>query len=214
MLLQGQVGKQTAANGSTPNLRANREGDLVVTHNHGDYYQKNSEGDGFILSTPLAGVTLAATHTTATLGATATPVITVFNGGAANIAINREFVGTLSGTPGAGNWWWALATGQQASALTLLTDLGVKTKDFSPSNPGGVKAGFGKALTGLTGSLVLYKPCGHLNTVTVGLGQIDRETKGAIIVPPGALLALLAPAVGTTHVVHASIDTTQVEVSA
>jgi hypothetical protein len=215
MLLQSQIGKQSNANGATPNIRGLREGDLAVSQNHGDYYTKNAEGDAFSVSTLLAGITLAASHTIATLTAAATPVISIFNGGTKNISINREYVGTLSGTPAPGNWWWYAATGQQGTALTTLTDLGVNSKTYGTSSDlgEGVKLGLGKALTGLTGPLIQYKPCGSLNTVTAGLGVIDRETQGSIIVPPGILLALLAPAIGTTHVVHASIDLTRVEVT-
>jgi hypothetical protein len=111
MQMNAQVGRASSANGSTPTVRAAREGELVVTQNHGRYYQKVSENDAVVVSTPLIGVTLAATHTVATLGATATPVITLMNGGDFNIAINREYIATLSGTPAAGSWWWMLKGG-------------------------------------------------------------------------------------------------------
>ncbi len=214
MLSNSQVGKQSNANGSNPVIRSSREGDLIVSENHGRYYQKTSEGEAFVVSTPLTGLTLAATHTTATLTATSTPLITLFNGGTLNIAINREFIATLSGTPAAGSYWWYVATGQQASALTLLTDTGVNSRNLISDTPSGLKIGIGKALTGLVGSLVLYKPVGSLGTVTAGLGQVDHDEAGAIIVAPGNLIALLAPAIGTTHIVHASVDITRIEVSA
>lgn len=214
MLTNYQVGKQSAANGTNPVARAAREGDVVVTENQGRYYQKAAEGDEFVFATPLAGLTLAATHTTATLGATATPIVTIFNGGTFNIAINREFVATLSGTPGAGTYWWYIANAQSGSTLTALTDTGINAKTLLTDTPSGVKIGLGKALTGLTGSLVLYKPVGSLNTVTASLGVIDRDEAGAVIVAPGQLIALMAPAAGTTHVIHAAVDVTKVEVSA
>jgi hypothetical protein len=197
-----------------PIARAVREGELLVTENQGRYYQKLAEGDAFTFATPLVGTTLAATHTTATLGATATPVVAIFNGGVFNISVNREFISTLSGTPAGGAWWWFVANGQQASALAALTDVGINAKTLLPDTPSGVKLGLGKALTGLTGSLVPYKPAGNLNTVTAGLGVVDRETAGSIIVAPGQLLALLAPGAGTTHAVHVAIDVTKIEVSA
>jgi hypothetical protein len=211
MQMNAQVGRASNANGSTPTVRAAREGELVVTQNHGRYYQKVAENDAVVVSTPLIGVTLAATHTVATLGATATPVITLMNGGAFNIAINREYIATLSGTPAAGSWWWMLATGQQPSALTLLTDGGVSARNLIADTPSGLRVGVGKALTGLTGNLVPYKPVGAMNTVTAALGVIDRDTDGAIILSPGMLLALMAPAAGTTHIVHASLDITKIE---
>jgi hypothetical protein len=214
MLSNSKVGKQSNANGSNPVIRSSREGDLIVSENHGRYYQKTAEGEAFVISTPLTGLTLAATHTTATLTATSTPLITIFNGGTLNIAINREFIATLSGTPASGSYWWYVATGQQASALTLLTDTGINSRNLITDAPSGVKVGIGKALTGLVGSLVLYKPVGSLGTVTAGLGQVDHDEAGAVIVAPGNLIALLAPAIGTTHIVHASVDITRIEVSA
>ena len=214
MLLNASVGKSSSANGTNPVARAAREGELVITENHGRFYQKTAEGDAFVVASPIAGVTLAATHTTATLGATATPVITLMNGGTFNIALNREFIATLSGTPAAGSWWWFLANNQQASALTLLTDTGVSSKSLLPDLPSGLKVGIGKALTGLVGSLLPFKPVGNMNTVTAGLGVIEHDTSGAIILAPGQLLALMAPAAGTTHIVHAQLDITKVEVTA
>lgn len=214
MLSNTQVGKQSNSNGSNPVIRSSREGDVIVSENHGRYYQKTAEGEAFVIATPLTGLTLAATHTTATLTATSTPLITIFNGGALNIAINREFIATLSGTPASGSYWWYVATGQQGSALTLLTDNGINTRNLISDAPSGVKIGVGKALTGLVGSLVAFKPLGTLGTVTAGLGQLDREEAGSVIVAPGNLIALLAPAIGTTHVVHASVDITRIEVSA
>jgi hypothetical protein len=213
MLTNIQIGKQSNSNGAQPVVRGVREGELLVTENQGRFYQKNAEGDGWAFATPLAGLTLAATHTTATLGATSTPLITIFNGGTYNIAVNREYVATLSGTPGPGSYWWYIATAQSGAALTTLTDVGINAKNFTADVPSGIKLGLGKALTGLVGSMILYKPCGALNTVTATLGVLDHSTDGAIIVPPGQLIALLAPAAGTTHVVHASVDITQVEVS-
>ena len=213
MQINTQVGKQSDANGTSPIARSVREGELAVTENQGRYYQKNAEGDGYVAATPLTGITLAATYTTATLTATSTPIITIMNGGTTNIAVNRAYVATLSGTPGAGSYWWYVANAQSSAALTLLTDTAINSKSLVPDVPSGVKLGLGKALTGLVGSMVLYKPAGSLNTVTASLGVFDSEVAGSVIVAPGQLIALLAPAAGTTHVIHASADITSIEVS-
>lgn len=217
MEMTAKIGKQNNAAGALSTARAAREGELITTQNHGDFYQKLAEGDGFSIGTLLAGLTLAATHTTATLTAAATPVITLFNAGTMNIAVNRLFVGTLSGTPGAGTWWWYKANGQSASALTLLTDANansVNAKTLTSDAPSGLKIGVGKALTGLIGGLELYKPAGNLGAITAGLGFFDANVNGNLIIAPGQMICLMAPAIGTTHIVHASLDITKAEVSA
>ena len=211
MLLDSKVGKQSNSSGAQANLRSNREGDLLVSENLPRFYQKVAEGDVFSATTPLAGVTLAATHTTATLGATATPIITIFNGGTLNIAINRTYLATLSGTPAAGSYYWYVAPTQVGSALTLLTDTTINNKTFITDTPSGVKIGYGKALTGLVGNLTQLRPAGTLNTVTASLGFIDDKTEGVVIVPPNGLIALMATATGTTHVVNASVELIKVE---
>jgi hypothetical protein len=212
--IKGMVGKRSLGQGASDMVRMAREGELLVSENHGRYYQKNSEGDAFVLSTPLAGITLGPTHTVATLGNTATPIFTLLNSGSFNIAINREFLATLSGTPAPGSWWWYRANAQSASAMTALTDNLTSAKTLTEDAPSGLKVGIGKVLTGFSGLLIAYKPLGALNSVTAGLGAIDKETAGAIVIAPGNLIALLAPAAGTTHVVQASLDLTKIEVSA
>lgn len=210
--MKGQVGKQTLANGSKSEVRQVREGELAVTTIHGDYYQKVAEGDAYVLNAQ--NITLAAANTIATLGATCQPIIGIFNGGSKNIAVNRVRVATRSGTAGAGGFFWAIAAGQSPSALTLMTSTGTVKKTYASGLPSGVKLSINQALTGLIGSLTVNEIAGSLNTVTASLGYFESTSNGEIIVPAGAILCLLATNIGTTHAIDASVNITEVEVTA
>jgi hypothetical protein len=214
MFLETTRMKLSLANGTSGKKRSNVEGDAVVSQNLQRFYQKVSENDAFSIVTPVAGVTLAATHAVATLGATATPVVTIMNGGTTAIVVNKAIITTLSGTPAAGAWWWAQAQSQSANTFTLLTD--AATQSFSMRTgvtdaPSSVRVGVNKALTGLVGNLVPFKIVSGFNTVTASLGNIVEETDGSVVVLPGAVLCLMAPAAGTTHVVQVGVEIVRVE---
>lgn len=208
MNIQAQVGKQTNSNGANPTVRANAEGDIVISENFGRYCQKTLEGDAYVISTPSAGVTLTIPNTAFTLGSSSIPIITIVNGGTRNISINKLMISTVSGPPAAGTWWWAAAVGQTPSAFLSLSSSGFNTKTWVTTTDLGASAriGIGQGLTGLNGSLSLVRIAGNLDTVTAGLGTYIEEIAGSIIIPPNGLIGLLAPAVGTNHVVHASVE--------
>jgi hypothetical protein len=209
MILNSLVGKTNNTNGSSPTTRGGREGDMIVSENLGRYYQKASEGDTWVVSTPLAGITLGAANTTATLGNTSQPIIAIANGNpTTNIAINKLIVSTLSGTPAAGTWWWAILSGQSAATFTALTSSAYNSKTWMTSTDLGIssKIGINQALTGLTGTLVPNRIAGNLGTVTAALGTFQEEIAGSIIIPYNSIACLLAPGAGTTHIVHASAE--------
>lgn len=156
-----------------------------------------------------AGMTLTsisnATFSTGTLGSTATPIIGVWNpvGSNKNLVILQARVQpviTAATTTGYGAFVWATAVSQSAIA-TGITPL----NRFSLSASGSIAKGFaGTALTGLSGNLTVQEASGfgssngNYSEVGTAVGfvpspnpQMIDHIDGAIIVPPGGVLALL-----------------------
>lgn len=152
----------------------------------------------------------AATFTTATLGATCTPIFGVWNpvNSGKSIVLDKVTVSaiiTAATSTGAGALMWASSLGN--GALTLGT---------APYNRGtGVAAGSvgkdmsGIALTGLTNNLVVRSACEigsgsstNFSFVGTAAGAMTPSVpgvanmEGSMIVPPGMVLALLSTSTG------------------
>ena len=103
MLIQGQVGQIAGTDGSQPNLRQGRTGELIVSQNHGRYYETASRGNMFSLtlyasgSTPVAGNLVGAAANAATQFAIWNPL-----GSGFNMSILKTHIGIHSGTIAAG----------------------------------------------------------------------------------------------------------------
>jgi hypothetical protein len=214
MLAETQVGPKIAADGPFLPLRSSKDASLVVQDSHAHFLEANYRGTIFSDGMGLTAIN-AATYTSATLGATCTPIAGVWNpaNSPVNLVILQAILGVtmtaLQATGGA-PFVWASSIGN--AALTLgNAPLSRKTGAQQGSQAKGLA---NVALTGLTNSLVvrgasalgggsalalafLQTAVGVLPQEAANLDNID----GAIIVPPGGVLALLAT---TTPVAHSA----------
>jgi len=217
MIAELKVGPQVAADSSQITGRATKDGAITAQDIHARFHEATYRGG--VYSGGMAALTAinAATFTSATLGATCTPIAGVWNpaNSPVNLAILQAILGqTLTAlvNTGGGPFIWAVGTGQ--SALTLgnaplnrktLAKQGSQAKDLS-----------GVALTGLTGSLIVACASalfgGSAMDVTetdtaagfaVGQQAAVENIDGSFIVPPGGILALLAT---STPVAHSAVS--------
>jgi hypothetical protein len=181
---------------------------------HGRLYEANYRGSLFSGGMGLTSIN-SALFTTGTLGATCTPVAGVWNppGSGVNLAILQAILGvtmTALQATGAAPFVWASSVGN--AGITT----GAEPLNRSTLQLGGSKARdmTGVALTGLTNNLVVRHASllgggsalalAFLATAAAMQTQeqsFAEDIQGAIIVPPGGVLALLAT---TTPVAHSA----------
>lgn len=206
MQVQGSVGSpaQSQAAGATPTLRLGQLSDAIVSELHGKYYEQNYRGNLF--SFGMTSTALSAN--TVTLTATTTPIIGVWNpvGSGKNLVILKAkcqltVAGNSAVAPGAFVWATsinngAISTGSAPLNRSTLQNTGSVAKAFNIST----------ALTGLTNNLVIQHAAGFgtllaaqgATATPIMSGDPVEEVDGAIIVPPGGVLALLNTTSTTT----------------
>jgi hypothetical protein len=208
----GRVGPDTLADGARAKFRQGKQAEQIIQQLHGRLYEANyraslySGGMGF---TAISN----ATYTVATLTAAATPVVGVWNPTTTgvNLVIVQATLGVsmtaLQATGGAPFIWCmstgngAITTGAQPLSRLTLALTGSKARDMT-----------NVALTGLTNNLVqrFASSLGGGSSVQAAFlatqagGQTQQasfveQIDGAIIVPPGGVLALLAAATPVAH---------------
>lgn len=199
-ILVGQSAKKTG----TVVARATATGETSVQDAHGRFQESALSGSLFSGGMTLTSIN-AATFTTATLGATCTPILGVWNptNSGKNVVVLQaklQAIITALQVTGAGAFMWASSIGN--GALTL---------GNAPFNRGtGVATGSvakdmsGIALTGLTNNLVVRDAsslsggaASNVSTLQTAAGlqpapvpSVDN-VDGSIVVPPGGVLALL-----------------------
>ncbi len=189
-----------------PKFRQGKDGRLIVNVDNGE---EASRGKVFSLHTIVTGVTIAAGHVSPPAAAAAT-TLTLSNpvGSGVNLEILRGTLAHLTGTPGTGVWSWC---GAIATGTTVITAT-VNATPVSQKMDGAVSVAVGYAATALTaGPLHILKRhfnssvfAGAIGATSQNLTAID-EVNGQLILPPGSIITLAPPLVGTTHVVAASI---------
>lgn len=203
MLLQNVVGQPAAAGSNAiVNGRAGQQGDLIVSELHGRFYKANYRGNVYFGG---HGSLIALSANTITLTATTTPILGVWNpaSNTNNLVMLQASLNVvasnLTSGAGPGVFVWAISNGNGAistgsnpfNAKTLLAS-GSAARTFS----GNV------ALTGLTSNLVvvagstLPSPSGLTYTTLASTTLLPsyagtENFDGALIVPPGGVLALL-----------------------
>lgn len=209
----GQVGEINVAGGTnTSPIRQGNQGDVIVSELHGRFYEGTLRGRAYAGGMTALTSINAATFTSATLGATCTPIWGIWNplNSGINVELLQVMLGitltTLTGVVGGGPYVWAGAGGQ--AGLTL-GNLGFSRKTFAAN--GAAKVFGGQALTGLTGSLVVLNgsaigggtPVNVAQTYTVaGIPQFAgayENLDGSWVIPPGGVLALLGTATPVGH---------------
>ena len=209
MILNGQVGApaQTYGTGITPPFRQGQLGDSIVSELHGRFYEQSYRGN--VYSTGMTATALTAN--TISLTATTTPILGVWNPASStvNLVILQAglecFANNLTSGAAPGAFVWASSVGN-AAISTGTAPLNRKTLVSAGSQAKGLCF---QALTGLTNNLVIFEGSdfGNMTGLTYttlattalqpsqgGVQNID----GAIIVPPGGVLALLNTTSSTT----------------
>lgn len=203
--IAGQVGPQVLGDGVPGIPRLDRQGGLIASELHGRYYEQTFRGNVYSAGTGLISINNA-TFTTATLGATCTPIIGIWNPltNTVNLVILQAILGiviTALQNTGGGPFAWAVSGNN--NNLTL-GSVPVNRKTLS-SGGSSARTFSGVALTGLSNNLTVAhgSALGGGNAFNIatldtaaGFSTIYTPTyediSGSIIVPPGAIFALLA----------------------
>lgn len=212
-----RVGPSWGGTGTTPQFTAGISGASRIADAHPRFLTAALEGRLFSDGVGLTAINNA-TYTTATLGATATPVIGVYNpiGSAVNLVIiqaNLGVVVTAGTATGPGSFAWAagittvaISTGSTPFNRRTLQAVGSSAKGMSNVALTGLTPNlvvrFGSALTG--GNLKNISAVETAVGQSIGQGGVSVENfDGSLVVPPGGVLALLAT---TTPVAHSVVS--------
>lgn len=205
MELEGKVGPQTLSDGSKNTIRTGKTGEAMTSDVHARFQEAALRGNlysGGMTTTSISN----ATFTTATLDATATPIIGLWNptGSGKNLVVIQaklQCVITNATATGGGAFMWctSLLNGAISTGIAPLNR-------FTLAATGSVgKVYANTALTGLTTSLSIREASalqggtnGNYSMVGTAVGfsvsgssaTIDN-IDGSIIIPPGGVLALL-----------------------
>jgi hypothetical protein len=207
MLIQGQVGSPTVQGlsvGTNPNLRTGQFADLIVTDLQARFYENNYRGNLFSVGMS----TTALSANTITLTATTTPILGLWNPTTSSInvvllqaTLQLVTIGNSAVAPGAFVWAWSLGNGAISTGVTpfnrkTLATAGSQVKGFAGAT----------ALTGITNNLVVQEAA-DFGTLVMAQGATGtpmisptmvQNFDGSLIVPPGAVLALLNTISSTT----------------
>ncbi|SRR6266508_4970598 len=216
--IKGQVGPQVLGDGTEAPPRLERSAGQVVQELHGRLYETNYRGALFSGGMGLTAINNI-TYTTGTLGATCTPIAGVWNPSTSivNLVIVQASLGvtiTALQATGCAPFVWASSTGNGAIS-TGAQPLNRKTLALVGS---GARDMTNVALTGLTNNLAVRFAStlggGSAAQVAFLATQVALQTtqvstieyiEGAIIVPPGGVLALLATGTPVAHSATSSL---------
>lgn len=212
----GQVGEVNLAGGTaTSPLRQGNQGDGIASELNGRFYEQNTRGRTFSGGMSTTAIN-AATFTSATLGATCTPIAGIWNpiGSGLNAQILQAVLTialTVAGAvTGGGPYVWAVSAGNSLAIPT--TGLKPWNRKTLQQNGSVMFNMAGVALTGLTNNLTVIGASalggGSAYNVTATdtgfaatMPGFAENLDGQFIVPPGGILALLAT---TTPVGHSA----------
>ena len=223
MLIQNQVGPIATTTSISAGLqapaRAGQLGDLIVSELHGRFYEQAYRGSLFKGGTTTTAIN-AATFTSATTGATATPIAALYNpsGSTVNcVLLQATLTVTMTAlqATGAGPYVWMLSaaagpisTGAQPFNMRTLVASGAQGR-YIPINTaltgmtGTLAVAFGSALGGgASYNISLLATAAGFQT---GLTGFVENFDGHIIVPPNAVLTLMATTTPVGHSATSSI---------
>jgi hypothetical protein len=213
MLIQGQVGQITGTDGSQPNLRQARTGELVVSQNHGRYYETASRGNMFNLTMSLSVGTVVAGNIVGAAANAATQ-FAIWNplGSGFNMTILKTHIAIYSGTIVAGPVFHGVfALGNPTNATTFDSGRGAQNSLIGGRQPI-VRyintATTGTTITGGTTPLV-HRPMNMqfsagTYAALAGTPGIMDLVDGDIVIPPGYGWLPLWTGGGTSVVFSAS----------
>lgn len=216
--IRGRVGPDVLSDGAEPKFRAGRSAEAIVQELHGRFYETNFRGALFSGGMGFTSISNA-TYTVGGIGATTTPIVGVWNPASSlvNLVILQATLGigvTALQATGAAPFVWCMSTGNGAIS-TGAQPLNRKTLALAGSSARDMT---NVAVTGITNALVqrFASALGGGSAVQAAFlaTQVAMQTmqvssieyiEGAIIVPPGGILALLAAATGVAHSASSSL---------
>ena len=212
------TGPQNTGDGAVIAQRADRQGGTIVSELHGRYYEQNYRGNMYTGGVIALTAINNATYTLATTGATATPLVGLYNPSTSNVncVILLATLGitiTAATSTGGGPYVWVFSLGNSAVS-TGSAPINCKTLLASGSQ---AKVFGAAALTGMTGTLAALRGSGLAGGSAGGYSQVDtavgfspalggtalEDIGGSIIVPPGGVLSLTAT---TTPAAHSAVS--------
>ena len=185
---------------------------------HGRFWAAAQRGNCYSISCQLTALSAA----TILLGATAQPIVGVFNPSASGVnfvilqAALQDTINTLTTPASPGAFAWAASVGNTSALSAGLAPFNRKTLASSGSAGKAFSLSTASLLTGLTNNVVLFEAAdfelcdNNAGTITVSNAQIFTTVNvqnfdGSLIVPPGGVLALLNTASTTAHSVAARL---------
>jgi hypothetical protein len=201
----GNLANTQIGDGNIVTIRTHREGNVIVQDGHARYQEPNLRGNMFSLTTPIAGVTVAAANVIG--GTNAQPIVGVFNpvGSNKNVVITRAACSVNSGTLGTGGFVWGYALNSTATISGVSGQGEINLSTFLTGNSA-IRTYINTAATGATSILLR-----HIGGPTVGAAAANanltilEETAGDIVVPPGVLVGIFMAAAGTSPIVNVSM---------
>jgi len=214
--IRGRVGPDTLADGSEAKIRQGKSAEAIVQELHGRFYEQTKRGNVFSDGVGLTAINNA-TYTVATLGATVTPIVGLYNPSNSGvdcvlIEASLAVVMTALAATGPGGFSWAASVGNAAVSTgnaplnrALLTQGGSKARGLVNVAPTGLTNNlvvrFGSSLMGGSGENTTFTATAvAMQTQALGAKELFD---GSVIVPPGGVIALLA---STTPVAHSVVS--------
>lgn len=214
--VRGRVGPDTLQDGSEAKVRQGRNAEQIVQELHGRFYEQTKRGNVYSDGLGLTAINNA-TYTTATLGATVTPIVGLYNplnSGVDCVLIEASLglVMTALIATGPGGFAWAtsvgntlVTTGNEPLHRGSLTLGGSRVRGLCNVAPTGLSPNlavrFGSALFGGSAENVSFTATAvAMQTQALAAKELFD---GSVIVPPGGVIALLAT---TTPVAHSAVS--------
>jgi|SRR5882672_10883609 len=210
MLIDGQAGPQKISDGSRNTVRLGNFSEVITQDAHGRFYEQTLRGNEYSIGM----TTLAAlTANTATLTATTTPIVGVWNplNSPVNLVILQAMLAAginAAAATGPGIFAWASSIGNGVITAGS-APFNRKTLQNSGSQAKGFQLSGAVALTGLTNNLVIFEPGDFQDPTVITTAAVPTSVQtpvvqgvqnfdGSLIVPPGGVLALVNTVSTTT----------------
>jgi hypothetical protein len=216
--VRGRVGPDTLADGAEAKLRQGKSAETIVQELHGRFYETNYRGALYSDGLGLTAINNV-TYTIATVGATVTPVVGIYNppGSGVNCVVveaSLAIVMTALAATGPGGFVWAgstgnlaVTTGNEPLSRATLAKGGARARGLCNVAPTGLTTSlavlFGSALSGGSAENVAFTATAvAMQTQAPGAKELFD---GTLFVPPGGVLALLATTTPAAHSVVSAI---------
>ena len=222
MLIQGQVGQLTVADGTQTNLRQGRTGELIATQAHGQYHEQTSRGSIFSLSVTTSAATLGAgnalQNSTTGPASAGTTHLALWNpvGSGFNLCLTKFATTPVSGTPTAGP---VFHTVMAFGLPTLTASVGTAYNNLiGGKSPVAryVSSAAGATLTGSSVPVIFRTShisfSGAFASASGSATSYFEDLGGDVVIPPGYGWVPCYSGVGTTYLCNMSITWEEVPI--